>query len=265
MARWGFGITAGLDYDSVTELARQVAALGYNSLWSNDTPDGDGLATLAAYHRGAPELELGVSVLPLTRHTPEAIGARSRELGLPPEQLMLGVGAGLAKPPAPFVAELFPALRAAVPPGTRIFLAAMGPVMCRLAGRLADGALLNWTMPNRVAWARERIAEGARAAGREPGAITVASYVRVAVGPDAARRLAEEANRYASIPHYGEHFAALGVSPAQVGVAVGAGESAKPGLLPHADSLDLMVVRALPERNDVESLLAVARAAAPGG
>src|SRR5581483_3393424 len=42
-----------------------------------------------------------------------------------------------------------------------IWIAALGPAAARLAGEVADGVLLNWCPPERVAWARERIREGA--------------------------------------------------------------------------------------------------------
>jgi hypothetical protein len=43
------------------------------SMWSNDTPMGLGLETLAAFADAAPELELGVAVMALDRHSPQDI------------------------------------------------------------------------------------------------------------------------------------------------------------------------------------------------
>ena len=76
-------------------------------------------------------------------------------------------------------------------PRTPVFLGALGPKMLGLSGELADGAALNWCTPEQVAWSRERIAEGARAAGRDPTDVKVAEYIRVCVDEDVdAARLA---------------------------------------------------------------------------
>ena len=65
-----------------------------------------------------------------------------------------------------------------------IWLAALGPKAVRMAGELADGVLLNWCTPERVRQAREEVAEGARAAGRDPAEVTVGVYVRACLDPD---------------------------------------------------------------------------------
>ena len=78
----------------------------------------------------------------------------------------------------------------APPPSTPVHLGALGPEMLRLAGELADGAALNWCTPAQVAWSREKIAEGAARAGRDPADVEVGQYIRVCVDEDeaAARR-----------------------------------------------------------------------------
>ena len=79
-------------------------------------------------------------------------------------------------------------MRAALPGGARVVVAAMGPKMCALAGAEADGVFLNWMTPEKAAWARERVHEGAAEAGRDAPP-PVFGYVRVAVGDDAGERL----------------------------------------------------------------------------
>ena len=51
------------------------------------------------------------------------------------------------------------------------------------AQRLLSG-LRNWCAPEQIAWSRERIAEGAMRAHRDPGQIQVVEYIRVCVDPD---------------------------------------------------------------------------------
>jgi alkanesulfonate monooxygenase SsuD/methylene tetrahydromethanopterin reductase-like flavin-dependent oxidoreductase (luciferase family) len=71
-------------------------------------------------------------------------------------------------------------------PPAPVYLAALGPQMLRLAGETADGALLNWATPERVAASRAEIGAGSARAGRDPGAVPVTMYVRVCVDDDVA-------------------------------------------------------------------------------
>ena len=70
--------------------------------------------------------------------------------------------------------------RLSLPPGrdVPIWVSALGPKAMRLAGEIADGVILNWCPPERVPFARARIAEGAEAAERDPASVTLAVYVR---------------------------------------------------------------------------------------
>ncbi len=70
------------------------------------------------------------------------------------------------------------------PPRTPVYLGALGPEMVRLSGELADGVCLNWCTPEQIAWSRDRIAEGAARAGRDPGDVQVTEYIRVCVDED---------------------------------------------------------------------------------
>ena len=109
----------------------------------------------------------------------------------------------------------------------RLVLAAMGPKMCELAGAEFDGAFFNWMTPEFAAGAREKVEAGAAEAGRD--APPVFGYVRTAVGPDAAERLAKEESFYRDLHDgYRNHFARLGEPEGTVGVAA-AGPGRRPG------------------------------------
>jgi alkanesulfonate monooxygenase SsuD/methylene tetrahydromethanopterin reductase-like flavin-dependent oxidoreductase (luciferase family) len=104
----------------------------------------------------------------------------------------------------------------------------------RLAGEIADGLLLNWCTPERVRFARERVAEGAEAAGRDPRAIGVAVYVRAWAGQDEAAGLAAfraAAGEYATYPSYARQFAELGLA-AEAEAAAAAHRAGKPQDVP---------------------------------
>lgn len=188
------------------------------------------------------------------------------------------------------------------PPRTPVFLGALGPRMLRLAGELADGAALNWCTPQQVAWSRERMAEGARSAGRDPAEIRMAEYIRVCVSDDvdAARRaLARATLGYAMGPPgatergralgYRAHFERMGFAGAladldsmrdggaspdemadacptdllhQVGY-FGTAEGAAESFRRLAEGLDIAIVRVVAAQPGAEDVLATMRACMP--
>jgi alkanesulfonate monooxygenase SsuD/methylene tetrahydromethanopterin reductase-like flavin-dependent oxidoreductase (luciferase family) len=258
----GFGVAAGLDPDVATELARRCEDLGYRSTWSNDHPGASGLETAAVFHEAAPSLQVGVAVLALDRHDPESIAAKADEEGLDPGRLWVGIGAGFTKQPLGVVEQGLGELRRVLPASARIALAAMGPKMCALAGAQADGVFLNWPTPEWAAWARERVHDGAREAGRQV-LPTIFSYVRVAVGDDATERLLKEESFYRQLHHgYIRHFETIGAEPGTVGIAARDAAEVPDLLAPYEQVVDHVVVRALASAN-VEALGAVAEAGQP--
>lgn len=258
----GLGVAAGLDSEVARALAGRCAAIGFRSLWSNDHPMASGLETAAEFASAAAGLEVGVAVLALDRHDPSGIAAKVRELGIDPSRLWTGIGAGFTNRPLSVVREGLQGSRAALPDGTRIAVAAMGPKMCALAGAEADGVFLNWMTPEKAAWARERVHAGATDAGRgSPPPIF--GYVRVAVGPDAPERLLKEESFYRQLHQgYIRHFESLGAEPGTVGIAATDPDEVDAELKRYEGPIDHVVVRALAHA-DSESLGAVAEAAAP--
>lgn len=255
----GFGVAAGLDPEVARPLAARCAELGYASMWSNDHPGAKGLETLAEFAAAAPGIELGVAVIALDRTPPEAIAADLERLGLDPSRLWLGVGAGFSERPRTRMRESLPELRERLP-GVRLVLAAMGPRMCALAGASYDGAFFNWMTPEFAAGARAQVEAGAREAGRE--APPVFGYVRTAVGPDAAQRLAKEESFYRDLHDgYRNHFARLDQPEGTVGVAAPDPAAAQQALAAYT-ALDTIVVRGLASAK-VDPMTALAAAAAP--
>jgi len=255
----GFGVAAGLDPEVARPLAERCAELGYGSTWSNDHPGAKGLDTLAEFGAAAPSLDLGVAVIALDRTPPEAIAADVERLGLDPARLWIGVGAGFGEKPLTRMREALPELRERLP-GVRLVLAAMGPKMCELAGSSYDGAFFNWMTPDFAADARERVEAGAAEARREPPPIF--GYVRTAVGPDAAARLAKEESFYRDLHDgYRNHFARLEEPEGTVGVAAADATEAQSQLSAYT-ALDTAVVRGLASAT-VEAMTTVAAAAAP--
>jgi len=240
-------------------LAERCAELGYGSMWSNDHPSAKGLETLAEFGAAAPGIDLGVAVIALDRTPPATIAADIGRLGLDPARLWLGVGAGFSEKPLTRMRESLPELRESLP-GVRLVLAAMGPKMCALAGAEYDGAFFNWMTPKFAAGAREKVEVGAQEASRPTPPIL--GYVRTAVGPDAADRLAKEESFYRDLHDgYRNHFDRLAEPEGTVGVAA-AGTGEAQAQLSAYEALDTVVVRGLASAK-VEPMLSLAQAAAP--
>jgi len=199
-------------------------------------------------------------VIALDRHGPAEIAADAARLGLDPERLWLGVGAGFTKKPLTTMREALPGLRESLP-GMRLVLAAMGPRMSAFGGAEWDGVFFNWMTPEFAAQAREWVERGAREAGREPP--PVFGYVRTAVGTDAEERLAKDESFYRDMHQgYSSHFERQAAPKGTVGVAAeNAGEAQEE--LSRYRALDTVVVRALASAT-FEDMSALVEAAAPG-
>jgi alkanesulfonate monooxygenase SsuD/methylene tetrahydromethanopterin reductase-like flavin-dependent oxidoreductase (luciferase family) len=259
MTARGFAVHAGVPAEVIRATARTAEALGYASFWVNYPGQVDGLAALAAAVPETRRIGLGVGVVPLHTRDPDAIVAAVGANALPQDRLLLGVGSpnpgALAR-----VRDGVAALRQRLQ--TRLYVAALGPRMCRLAGEVADGVLLNWLTPEHARRSAEWVREGAAGAGRPVPRL--AAYVRVALGKDGADRLAAEGRRYAAIPAYAAHFERMGVAPEATGIAIDAA-AALPGALARWDGVvDDVVIRALTARDTVEETLELVRAARPG-
>jgi alkanesulfonate monooxygenase SsuD/methylene tetrahydromethanopterin reductase-like flavin-dependent oxidoreductase (luciferase family) len=257
MAR-GFALNAGVPAEVVRQTARTAESLGYGSFWVNYPGPVDGLAVLAGAVPETTRIDLGVGVVPLHTRPPDAIVAAIRANALPLDRLLLGVGspnpAALAR-----VRDGIGALRQHL--RTRLYVAALGPRMCRLAGEIADGVLLNWLTPEHARQSAEWVREGARAAGRTVPRL--AAYVRVALGPGGADRLATEGRRYAAIPAYADHFKRMAVAPEATGIAAPTAAGLPAALARWEEALDDVVVRAITAHDTVDETLALVRAARP--
>lgn len=261
MTARGFGLAAAVSHEVIRAAASACEALGYRTFWVNDTPDGDGLAALAAAASVTSRIALGVGVLPLSRWTPERIAERVRELDLPMERLRLGIGSGAGSGALERVRQGAQMLRAVL--SCELVVAALGPRMCRLAGEVADAVLFNWLTPEFVDRSTEWVRAGAVAAGRSlPQRY---AYVRVALGQAALPRLEDEAARYERFPGYREHFQRMGVPARATAIAVEKAEDLSAALAPWEERLDETVVRAVTANDRLDEVLALVEAAAPDG
>ena len=66
----------------------------------------------------------------------------------------------------------------------RVWIAGYGPKVLHMAGRVADGIILQFADPALIAWCMGFVKEGARAAGRDPARIEVMAAAPVWVSDD---------------------------------------------------------------------------------
>jgi hypothetical protein len=272
--RLGFSIDPrqALSEEDELRLVALGAQLGYESAWTPSGPDEAAFDRCVRWQR-ASGLPTGISVCPASGqpaafYARQAKGAWDATSG----SFVLGIGSGQMAQAADGMRAYMAELRSLLPDGPPIYLAALGPLMLRVAGELADGVALNWCAPEQVAWSRERVERAARAAGR-PAPI-VAEYVRTSVDPDpelARTTLGGSALQYALGPGaYRAHFARMGFAEelgrlekgfgkpsdallAASGAAGAPGE-VRPQFERLAAGLDLAIVRVLVTRpGDAES------------
>jgi alkanesulfonate monooxygenase SsuD/methylene tetrahydromethanopterin reductase-like flavin-dependent oxidoreductase (luciferase family) len=252
----GFALRDPLPWKDFAEIARAGERLGYAAVFLPEISGRDALAALAALAGETRELMLGTGVVPIRSRTTiltamAAATVHERSGG----RLVLGIGTGdLGRGALDVLRGEVHALRAlfagerieheggkvglGLDPGSRVpvWISALGPRAMRLAGEVADGLVLNWCPPERVAFARERVREGAEGAGRDPAAVTVAVYVRACIEQEeraALPALREAAGQYASYPAYARQLVASGLG-AEAELAAAAHRLGDPDGVPEA-------------------------------
>jgi 5,10-methylenetetrahydromethanopterin reductase len=219
-----FTIRDPLPWPDVARIAREGERLGYAAAFLPETGARDTLASLAALAGETSDLLLGTGVIPMGARTARlaamaAATVQERSGG----RHLLGVGTGGAAPGAlgrlrDYVGEIRAlvgdgapgaALRLPLPASVPIWIAALGPRAVRLAGEIADGVILNWCTPDRVAEARDAIRAGAEDGGRDPDAVTISVYVRASFTDRADEALLAAAEEYCSYPAYARQFEAM--------------------------------------------------------
>jgi alkanesulfonate monooxygenase SsuD/methylene tetrahydromethanopterin reductase-like flavin-dependent oxidoreductase (luciferase family) len=207
----GLGLDSrlGLTAAQLRDLAPEVAALGYESLWTNAGTDYDPIAMCVAWYERS-GLRTGVSVVPIARNPAPVLALAARTAhDLCGGTFVLGIGSGSVseRPIAAVRAYLAEVRKDArdVP----IYIGALGPRMLRLAGKDAEGAALNWCTAEQVRWSREQA--GPR--------VKLIEYIRVCVDDDVAaarRALAKQILAYALLVRpsgargYQAHFERMG-------------------------------------------------------
>lgn len=217
----------GLSRSELMELAKLADELGYEALFVPEAWGYDAITTLTELAVQTRRIRLGTGILPIWSRTPALLAMTAASL----DELSGGrfiLGLGISGPvviqdwhgvpferPIQRTRETIAVIRLALagervthageivrvqrfrlgvhPPRSRIpiYLASLGPKNLRLTGEVADGWLPIFCSPEGLASMAEEVLAGAKAAGRDPGAVEVAPYVLVCLSedPEAGRRL----------------------------------------------------------------------------
>ena len=222
MSRVGVAFSAGLNASEIVECAQLAEALGYDSVWMAEGHGGDQFAVLSAVAAQTERVKLGTCISSVfVRSAPTIAIAAAVVDQLSGGRFILGLGSshkvqvepehGLpyAKPvtrvreTAEVVRQLlrdgrvsyrgetvtienyelwFQPFRPSLP----IYFAAVFPKMIGVCGEEADGVILTRSTLDVGADARQHIAAGAKAAGRDPGAVDVTSLLPTAAADNPA-------------------------------------------------------------------------------
>jgi probable F420-dependent oxidoreductase len=230
-------------------IAREAEARGYRTAWVGEASGTEAivLSTLVATHTLL--LKVANGVIPVQTRTPIVYGQAAATLAhLAPGRFALGLGLSSeiivgqwhGLPFTPSVQQMREAVeiirmtaagervnfegrfyrlknfRLAIPAPSaapRIYLAALGPRMCELAGEVADGVIFTWVPPAAVPASLRHVEAGAKRAGRSLADVEVAVYVRTCVTDErehAREVLARDITGYAIVNAYARFFAECG-------------------------------------------------------
>ena len=234
--RYGMTVPlAGRRLHEHREVFRELVDLGYTDVWTAESDGADGLTPLALAAAWAPELRLGVAILPAFTRGPALMAQSAGALAdAAPGRFALGVGASsnviverwngipFAEPyertrdtvrflkralAGEKVTETYgtfsvDGFRCGVVPEQRppILVAALREGMLRLAGREGDGAIINWLSAGDVATVAPIVQA---AAGGGAPEIVARIFVCPSTDADAVRAQARRAiAAYLNVPVY---------------------------------------------------------------
>lgn len=243
-----FNSGAQLPMEAIPALAQAAEDGGFDCAWGGEANNKDPTVMLAAAAAVTSRLKVGTAVYHMLGRTPVSMALHAAGLHeLSGGRFLFGLGisnptianwhgVGFDKP-LRRIREYLEIVRGALrgdkldyegtfysargfklafkpsPRGVPVYLAAFGPRMSRLAGRLGDGVLINMANPAEIRRIVENVREGARLAGKDPEALEIICKVRCCVARDrkAARQaLGRILTYYALADYYRDLLARMG-------------------------------------------------------
>ena len=234
-----FNSGAQLPMDAIPELARQAEAHGFDCAWGGEANNKDPTVMLSAIAAVTRQLKVGSAIYHILGRTPATLALQAMGLDeLTGGRFLLGIGSSnptIAKwhgqtfdHPLGRVREYIEIVRAAMrgeklafdgkyftaqnfkmafkPSGRSmpIYLAAFGSQMTRLAGRIADGVLINMANPTEIRRIADEVRAGAVEAGKDPAQMEIICKIRCSIAPryDTAREALSHALTYYALADY---------------------------------------------------------------
>ncbi|HEY7282740.1 MAG TPA: LLM class F420-dependent oxidoreductase [Actinomycetota bacterium] len=235
-------------FPAAVDVCVRAEGLGYTDVWTAEIGAVDAFSPLAAVATRTAAVRLGTALVPVFTRPPAlvAMGAAGIQ-NLSGGRFVLGIGASSPaivgrwmgipfEDPVARVEEYVALLRdmlagrkvdhdgrtvrthgfrlqIGVDAPVPIHVGALGPRMCRLAGRVADGVLFFLMTPDGVRQALAEVHVGAREAGRDPAEIEAFIRLPVSMGEpeETARFMARRMlTGYAIVPAYNASLARQG-------------------------------------------------------
>jgi probable F420-dependent oxidoreductase len=245
------GITipfAGVPLAEHREVFRELVDLGYTDVWSSEADGADGFTPLALAAAWAPELRLGVAIIPAYTRGPALLAQSVASLAdAAPGRFVMGIGSSSnviverwngiefdqpyhrTRDAVRFlktaltgekVTETYQTFevkgfRLGIRPAQQppILVAALREGMLRMAGREGDGAIINWLSADDVRTVAPIVHDAALAAGKPTPEIAARIFVCPSEDSDTVRAQARFAiAAYLNVPVYAAFHQWLGRS-----------------------------------------------------
>ena len=243
-----FNSGAQLPLDAIPELAQLAEEHGFDCAWGGEANNKDPTVMLSAIAAVTKRLKIGSAVYHILGRTPATLALQAAGLDeLSCGRFFLGIGSSnptIAKwhgqtmdHPLGRVEEYIGIVRAAMrgekldfrgkyftaqnfkvafkPSGRVIplYLAAFGPKMSRLAGRISDGVLINMANPAEIRRIAGEVRQGARETGRNPNSVEIICKIRCSIAQNYATArdaLSHALAYYALADYYRELLGRMG-------------------------------------------------------
>lgn len=237
-----------LPSEAVVEGALLAEKKGFDTVWKGETNSRDPVVLLSAIAARTRSVKIATSILHIFARSPVATGIMATTLDeLSCGRFMLGLGVAnkvLASwhgsdfhHPLQGIREYIEIVRRVIHrerveyrgkmflskdfrlsfepynKEVRIFLAALGPKMARLAGELCDGVIINQADPKQIGFIADKVKEGSEKVGKDFEGKEIVCKVRCAVNDDleaAKRQLKKIITFYGLADYYKDMFARMG-------------------------------------------------------
>ncbi len=232
----------------VVEMAEVAEDTGFSCIWKGESNSTDPMVLLSAIAARTKSIQLGTGIYHVFGRSPVTLGIQAATLNdLSDGRLLLGLGVANKniaswhgsnfEKPLKMIREYTDIVRAVATgeradydgeffrtsrfklswrpeyPKVKILLAGLGPQMTRLAGKIADGIIVNLATPSKLKEIIANVKAGAAEAGRDPSQIEFMAKVRVCLNKDreAARaKLKQVLTFYNLADHYKDMVVDMG-------------------------------------------------------